>query len=145
MLDYLGRYTQRVAITNNRLVSCVDGQVRFRWKDYAHGNRRKVMELTAHEFLRRFLLHILPSGFMRIRHYGLTANRAKQRTLAQARAALDCPTPATPPAEPESLPAFWQRITGTDPHACPQCQIGHLRIIGVLAPYPVARAPPGHP
>ena len=92
-----------------------------------------------------FLLHILPKGFMRIRHYGLSANRAKQRKLAQARAALDCPTPATPREEPESLPAFWQRLTGTDLHACPQCQIGHLRIIGTLAPHPVARAPPGNP
>jgi len=145
VLEYLGRYTHRVAISNNRLVSCSDDHVRFRWKDYAHGNRRKVMTLTAHEFLRRFLLHVLPCGFMRIRHYGLSANRAKQRKLSQARVALDGPVVATPCAKPESLTDFWQRITGTDLHTCPQCRTGRLHLIGILAPHPTARAPPGMP
>ena len=93
MLDYLGRYTHRVAIANNRLVSVTDTEVRFRYQDYAHGNRRKVMTLDAQEFIRRFLLHVLPSGFMRIRHYGLLANRAKGVKLAAARAALDYQPP----------------------------------------------------
>ena len=94
VLDYLGRYTHRVALSNNRLVSLNDTEVRFRYKDYAHGNRRKVMALDPTEFIRRFLLHVLPSGFMRIRHYGVLANRAKREKLAAARTALDHPSVA---------------------------------------------------
>src|SRR3972149_3799898 len=104
VLDYLGRYTHRVAISNNRLVSFNDTEVRFRYKDYAHGNRRKVMALAASEFIRRYLLHVLPTRFMRIRHYGILANRAKRETLAAARTALDfLPPPQSP--EPESVEA----------------------------------------
>jgi hypothetical protein len=75
VLKYLSRYTHRVAIANHRLVSIAGGTVRFRWRDYAHHNQLKVMALPAAEFLRRFLLHVVPSGFMRIRHFGLLANR----------------------------------------------------------------------
>lgn len=89
VLDYLGRYTHRVAISNHRLLSCTDTEIRFRYKDYAHGNRRKVMALAPTEFIRRFLLHVLPAGFMRIRHYGILANRTKRAKLAAARVALD--------------------------------------------------------
>ena len=74
MLAYLGRYTHRVAIANSRLISMDDDRVAFRWKDYRHGGRTKVMTLDAHEFIRRFLLHTLPDGFHRIRHYGFLAN-----------------------------------------------------------------------
>src|SRR5574341_33488 len=77
MLEYLGRYTHRVALSNDRLVSLEAGVVRFRWKDYAHGNRLKTMALPAVEFLARFLLHVLPDGFVRIRHFGLLANRGR--------------------------------------------------------------------
>jgi hypothetical protein len=91
VLDYLGRYTHRVALSNNRLVNLEHQQVSFRYKDYAHGNRRKVLTLEAGEFIRRFLLHVLPRGFMRIRHYGILANRAKRLKLAQARTAFDHP------------------------------------------------------
>ena len=73
VLDYLGRYTHRVAISNNRLIDFADGQVAFAWKDYRHESRRKVMRLDGQEFVRRFLLHVLPTGFQRIRHYGLLA------------------------------------------------------------------------
>ena len=88
VLDYLGRYTHRVALSNERLVDLTDGVVRFRWKDYADGDRLKVMALSANEFLRRFLLHIVPTGFMRIRHFGLLANRTRQRTLTRCRQLL---------------------------------------------------------
>ena len=84
VLDYLGRYTHRVALSNHRLVSVSDTEVRFRYKDYAHGNARKVLALQPAQFIRRFLLHILPSGFMRIRHYGLIANRTKRSNLSLA-------------------------------------------------------------
>src|SRR4030095_13180522 len=84
VLDYLGRYTHRVAISNNRLIDFGDGQVAFAWKDYRHESRRKVMCLDAQEFVRRFLLHVLPTGFQRIRHYGLLANRVTARSSSTA-------------------------------------------------------------
>ena len=81
VLQYLGRYTHRVAISNHRLVSCVDGQVTFRWRDSAHHNEQKLMTLSLDEFLRRFLLHLLPKGFVRIRHFGFFAHRRRPTTL----------------------------------------------------------------
>ena len=83
-----GRYTHRTAIGNQRLVALEDGQVKFRWRDRAHANQVRVMTLPAETFIHRFLLHVLPKGFQRIRHYGLLANRHKAACLAQARAAL---------------------------------------------------------
>ena len=140
VLDYLGRYTHRVAISNSRLLRVTDAEVRFRYKDYAHGNRRKVMRLGAHEFIRRFLLHILPSGFMRIRHYGLLANRTKRGKLAAARVALDH-EPAPAPTQPESVEAFWLRVASFDIHQCPHCKAGRMIVIGSISA-PSARAPP---
>ena len=144
VLDYLGRYTHRVAISNNRLLSFDDDEVRFRYKDYAHGNRRKVLTLDAGEFIRRFLLHVLPHGFMRIRHYGLLANRAKRLKLAQARSALDQPSPAQHPPQPESVEAFWLRVAQLDIHQCPHCHAGRMVLISSL-PSPRARGPPVSP
>ena len=143
VLDYLGRYTHRVAISNHRLVSCLDTEVRFRYKDYAHGNRRKVLALEPAEFIRRFLLHVLPTGFMRIRHYGILANRAKREKLAAARAALDHPSVAEP-RPPESVEAFWLRVAALDIHQCPHCKAGRMIVIGAI-PVPCARAPPPPP
>ena len=141
VLDYLGRYTHRVALSNNRLVSFEHDQVRFRYKDYAHGNRRKVMSLDAGEFIRRFLLHILPRGFMRIRHYGLLANRSKRLKLAQARSALDQPPPTPSPPQPESVQAFWLRVASLDIHQCPHCHAGRMVVIASIHAQR-ARAPP---
>jgi len=140
VLDYLGRYTHRVAISNNRLLSCSNTAVRFRYKDYAHGNRRKVLELEPAEFIRRFLLHVLPSGFMRIRHYGILANRAKREKLAAARTALDHPSVAEL-RPPESVEAFWLRVGCLDIHQCPHCKAGRMIVIGPIL-VPCARAPP---
>jgi hypothetical protein len=86
VLHYLGRYTHRVAISNHRLLSFQDGRVTFRWRDYAHGNKKRKMTLSADEFIRRFLLHVLPSGFVRIRHFGWMANRHRTRLAALCRA-----------------------------------------------------------
>ncbi len=141
VLDYLGRYTHRVAISNNRLVSFEHGQVRFRYKDYAHGNRRKVMRIDAAEFIRRFLLHVLPRGFMRIRHYGLLANRTKRAKLAAACAALDAPVPATPACAPESVAAFWLRVAALDIRQCPHCRLGRMVLVASLSSKS-ARGPP---
>lgn len=141
VLDYLGRYTHRVAISNNRLLRSEHDQVRFRYKDYAHGNRRKVLTLEATEFIRRFLLHVLPRGFMRIRHYGLLANRTKHDKLAAARTALGVPTPTNPAPAPESVENFCIRVASLDIHHCRHCRSGRMRLISTLPP-PCARGPP---
>jgi len=146
VLAYLGRYTHRVAIANHRLVSFEDGQVRLRWRDYAHGNARKTMALSAEEFLRRFLLHTLPPGFVRIRHYGLLGNRCRHQKLVRCRTLLDQPAPE--PIEPEPVEAMMLRLTGIDIQRCPACQQGRLRVITTLlptsrvAPTPKATGPP---
>jgi hypothetical protein len=93
VLNYLGRYTHRVAISNDRLQELKDGKVTFTYKDYKHENRQKMMTLMADEFLRRFLLHVLPNGFQRIRHYGLLGNRHRAKNLARCRALLGVLTP----------------------------------------------------
>jgi len=132
VLEYLGRYTHRVAISNDRLVSVDDGQVCFRWKDYAHGNRVKPMTLSADEFLRRFLLHVLPGGFVRIRHFGFLANRGRTAKLARCRVLLAV-APAAP-TPPESVAALVYRLTGVDITQCPMCRTGRLRVVAVLRP-----------
>lgn len=93
VLDHVSRYTHRVAISNNRLVAIKDGKVAFRWKDYRHGSRQKVMTVAADEFIRRFLLHVLPEGFHRIRYYGFLRNRYRAQKLAHCRDLLSMPVP----------------------------------------------------
>ena len=129
-----------MAISNDRLLSVDDGQVRFRWTDYAHGHRVKTMTLAAAEFLRRFLLHVLPGGFVRIRHFGFLANRGRTAKLARCRALLAVPPPP-PPASPEPVAALVHRRTGVDLTACPVCRAGRLRIVAVFRPG--ARPGPG--
>jgi hypothetical protein len=133
VLEYLGRYTHRVALTNERLLSLDDGIVRFRWKDYADGDRAKVMALDADEFTRRFLLHVVPDGFVRIRHFGLLANRTRTAKLARCRELL-ASAPSVPRAE--SVQALMLRLTGIDIARCPVCQQGRLRLTEILAPMP---------
>jgi len=119
LLDYLGRYTHRVAISNHRLLSCDDGQVRFTYRDRSDGDRRKIASLPGEEFIRRFLLHVLPPGFMRIRHYGFLANRAKKTCLAQCREQLGATAPE--PAEAKTVADWIRDLTGTDITRCPHC------------------------
>ncbi|MGH7416358.1 MAG: IS91 family transposase, partial [Candidatus Rokuibacteriota bacterium] len=133
VLAYLGRYTHRVAISNHRLVDFADARVRFRWRDYADGNRVKVMDLDAEEFLRRFLLHIVPDGFVRIRHFGLLANRRRTANLTQCRILLAQP-PAPPREPPESVRTVMLRVTGVDIDRCPLCHLGVLRRLERLRP-----------
>jgi len=140
VLEYLGRYTHRTAISNERLVGFDERSVRFRYKDYAHGDRRKLLNLAPQEFLRRFALHVLPRGFNRIRHYGLLANRNKRALLERARAALSVPAPAPQAPTPESAREFWQRVAGLDIERCPHCRRGTLRLLAALAPQ--THAPP---
>jgi hypothetical protein len=139
VLDYLGRYTTKTAISNHRLLSLDErGDVRFSWRDRAHGNRRRIMQLPAAQFLDRFLLHVLPTGLMRIRHIGLLANRHKRQQLAQARTALAMPAPAPAPAPKESTQQFCLRVLGIDIERCPDCGIGRLRVVAQI---PAAHVP----
>ena len=134
---YLGNYTHRIAISNHRLLEVRDARVRFRYKDYAHGPLMKEMSLSATEFIRRFLLHVLPSGFMRVRHYGLLANRHREDKLARCRELLGCAAP--PPLEPgvkESLQQSIKRLTGVDILRCPWCGGGPMRLIERLSAMP---------
>ena len=131
VLDYLGRYTHRVAISNNRLEALNDGQVRFAYKDYKHEQRHKVMTVSADEFLRRFLLHVLPDSFQRIRHYGLLSNRHRAENLIRCRELLAMPEPILAP-EP-NYRERWQQLTGHDPLQCPQCRNGKMVRIAILA------------
>ena len=133
LLEYLGRYTHRVAISNERLVSHTDGVVRFRWRDYADGDRVKIMTLAAEEFIRRFLLHVVPGGFVRIRHFGFLANRTRRAKLARCRALLAQP-PAPAASAIESVAALMRRLTGIDIDRCPVCQQGQLHVTEILAP-----------
>jgi len=119
VLKYLGRYTHRVAISNQRLVALKDGKVSFLWKDYAHGYRKRVMTLSAVEFLRRFLMHLLPKGFVRIRHYGFLANRHRRERLELCRRllAVERPAVAEGPAPEATRPP------------CPACGHATMRIV----------------
>ncbi len=130
VVDYLGRYTHRVALSNDRLVEHRDGLVRFRWKDYADHDRVKVMTLEPDEFLRRFLLHVLPRGFMRIRHFGLLANRTRRDVLARCRDLLG--QPPTEDARPESVAVLLHRLTGLDLSRCPVCGEGRMQITAIV-------------
>ena len=105
VLRYLSRYTHRVAISNRRIVAADDGAIAFRWKDYRVDgpDRWKTMRLHPHEFIRRFLIHVLPKGFHRIRHYGLFANANRAENVATARALLNVAPPATAPQEPPDI------------------------------------------
>ncbi len=139
VIEYLGRYTHRIAISNDRILDFQDGVVRFRWRDYKDAHRNKVMTLPAEEFLRRFLLHVLPSGFMRIRHFGLLANRHRKAKLDRCRTLLAAPPPPEMPAE--SIVAMLERLTGKDLTRCPVCEQGTMRVTGQLLPGRAAAVP----
>src|SRR6185369_15303944 len=129
VLDYLGRYTHRVAIANSRLLACENGRVRFRWKDYRASNKPKVMTLDAEEFIRRFLLHVLPKGFRRIRHFGFLANACRAAKLARIRVALQTPEPP-PLTNPVDYRERYAILTGHRLDVCPVCG-GHMVEIGI--------------
>ena len=133
VLDYLGRYTHRVAISNHRLLAMEDGQVRFRWRDYRHHRRLKTLTLSAEEFIRRFLLHVLPKDFHRIRHFGLLACRHRQKKLALCRRLLDMPPPEPSEPAPDYHDLF-EQLTGASLLQCPACRRGRLFVVGRFEP-----------
>jgi hypothetical protein len=131
VLKYLARYTHRVAISNRRLLSIKDGCVTFEWKDYRSGSKTRIMTLDAVEFIRRFLLHILPGGFVRIRQFGFLANRARRKKLALCRALLGAP----------SAPQKHAAVGGQDGKPeercrkrCPVCKSGHMILVVIIHP-----------
>jgi hypothetical protein len=133
VLDYVGRYTHRVAISNHRLIDMENGQIRFLWKDY-RDQKGKTMSLSADEFIRRFLLHVLPARFQRIRYYGFLGNRYREEKLTLCRRLLDMPPPETSAAQPH--PDYQDRyeiLTGHSLRHCPVCRSGHMRVIEILA------------
>jgi len=134
VLKYLARYTHRVAISDARLLDFEDGVVRFRYKDYAHGNRRRFMALEATEFVRRLLLHVLPGGFVRIRHYGLLANRHRHEKLALCRRLLGAGSAAEPEACEETRAAREGPSSITPTRVCPVCGAGRMIVLRELAP-----------
>jgi hypothetical protein len=141
VLDYAGRYTHRVAISNNRLESMDGANVRFRWKDYRDNSKQKTMTLTGEEFIRRFLLHVVPKGFQRIRYYGFLANRSRKEKLACCRQLLANLTPTQRP-EPQSIELpkdyrdLYEDLTGASLRECPACHHGHMIVIDVVKPVP---------
>ena len=141
VLDYVGRYTHRVAISNSRLLNIEDGHVAFRWKDYRDRDAQKTMTLTAEEFIRRFLLHVLPPGLQRIRYYGFLGNRYRKEKLALCRSLLQVNSTTAQKAGAEAPADYrdrYEALTGISLHACPVCRRGRLMIIEQLSP---CRAP----
>jgi len=141
VLDYVGRYTHRVAIANNRLLSMENGKLRFRWKDYRDGNRQKTMTLTGEEFIRRFLVHVLPNGFHRIRYHGFLGNRHRARKLALCRALLGMAPTLTEADPPTAWRDRFETLTGRSLRDCPHCHDGIMVVIGCIA-RPAIRQPP---
>ena len=147
VLEYLGRYTHRVAISNERILGMEGSVVRFRVRDSANASRKKVMRLAAGEFIGRFMQHVLPGGFKRIRHYGLIGPAHKAANLAAARAAaraaLEAPAPN--PAVIETAEAFMRRVANIEWLNCPHCREGRFVTIEAIPPSPLPRPPPQGP
>ena len=137
VLDYVGRYTHRVAISNNRLLDIDNEKVSFRYKDYRHESQQKTMTLDAEEFIRRFLLHILPDGFQRIRYYGFLGNRYREEKLARCRELLGMPV-CEPPAlhDTDDYRDRYEELTGASLRTCPVCHQGHMVSMAILPPQP---------
>jgi hypothetical protein len=135
VLQYLGRYTHRIAISNNRILNIGDGNVSFLWRDYADGNRQKTMTLKADEFIRRFLLHVLPERYVRIRHFGLLGNRKRKDNIASCREFLGRVESVV---KENGRKETWQeqlfRISGIDVTTCPICHKGRMFRVGLLHP-----------
>lgn len=130
-VDYLAKYVYKTAISNNRILSCDDGKVTFNWRDYSNHNKIKTMALDAHEFIRRFLTHVLPDGFIRIRSFGFLANSCKTKKIRRILELLH-QNPAITTRKKESVDELMLRLTGVDINLCPKCKIGKLQTIKTI-------------
>ena len=145
VVDYVGRYTHRVAISNHRIVDIDDGQVKFHWRDYRDNNQQKTMTLLAEEFIRRFLLHVLPSGFHRIRYYGFLGNRYRKDKLEHCRQLLNMTPPNESSSQPQPREDYrdrYERLTGHSLRECPVCHRGRMIMVKLLTG---VRSPPAIP
>lgn len=133
VLEYLGRYSHRVAIANQRLLAMDETSVTFQWKDYRQPDRPKRMQLSGEEFVRRFLLHILPPGFQRIRHYGLLSNRQRKEALTKCRRQLGSGVADLLPS-PGECRAVVERVRTESVHRCPACGTGLLLVVEMVSP-----------
>jgi hypothetical protein len=140
VMEYLGRYTHRVAISNDRIKKLENGKVIIRYRDYADGDKIKEMSLDAFEFIRRFLLHVLPDQFFKIRYYGILSARNRKTKLAKCKELLGVPIVETA-EERVSWQELLEKITGTDPTLCPHCKKGRLFLSEVIDPVH-GRSPP---
>ena len=134
VLKYLARYTHRVAISNQRLVSLEDGRVTFRWKNYARASEPATMTLLAEEFIRRFLLHVLPSGFVKVRHFGFLANRGRQDNVRLCRQLLAASSTIPSGLVPHDSSTNESAADAVE--RCPRCKLGSMRIFEILLPQP---------
>jgi hypothetical protein len=134
VLQYLGRYTHRIAISNNRILKLQNGEVTFRWRDYSDADKLKIMTVKAHEFIRRFLLHVLPHRYVRIRHYGLLSNRNRKDDIARCRTLLDSGYTVTREKDTETWQEQLLRICGIDVTHCPVCKNGRMLTVEFLPP-----------
>jgi hypothetical protein len=132
VLRYVAGYTHSVAISNSRLLDVKNEKVQFRWKDYRNENRQKTMTLSANEFIRRFLLHVLPEGFQRIRYYGFLANRHREENLALCRELLKMPPPEPKAEVKEDYRDRCEQLTGRSLKTCPACHEGEMIVIESL-------------
>jgi putative transposase/transposase-like zinc-binding protein len=134
VLKYLARYTHRAAISNQRLVALHDGLVTFRWKDYAQASRPAIMTLQATEFIRRFLLHVLPTGFVKIRHFGFLANRCRKQKILLCRKLLDIGPTTKPERSNAQDPSLTKQQEPKQVDPCPVCKVGFFRAVEILLP-----------
>lgn len=141
LLDYLGRYTHRIAIGNHRIIKMQDGEVSFLWRDYSDGNKNKIMRLHASEFIRRFLLHVLPEKFVKVRYYGLLANRNSKSMLSQCRRLLAVNVKVRNKNVTETWQEFLIRVCRIDLIKCPFCKKGRMVRKEIILP-PRCNSPP---
>jgi Putative transposase len=134
VLKYLARYTHRVAISNQRLVALEDGRVTFRWENYARAGEPATMTLKVEEFIRRFLMHALPRGFVKVRHFGLLANRGRRENVVLCRKLLAASSTVLPDLAPP--PRHSDELETDTADRCPRCKLGCMRMLEILLPQP---------
>jgi hypothetical protein len=139
-IEYLARYVSKTAISNERILSCTNTHVTFKWRDYSDGNKLKVMQLSAHEFIRRYLSHVLPDGFMRVRTFGFLANACKAKNIECILEILNQPKNKKE-RKKESTAELMIRVAGIDINLCQRCREGRLEIIALI---PKEKSPPNY-